>query len=212
MKVFLAFGPAKSLGGLLLAGIAFWCLSYVLVPFIAQMKYELDNLSRANSPVLEKTSKTAESYGAQMTDNSVNTGAINITGNTSPTQVSIGSPNSKQVINQQRKFIRQAQVEKLQKDGAYLIRVIINQTSGIWDQGTQFQFSVQLTGSYKEARIVQGLPPAQMMVTISENKEKGYYSYSTITAPYPDRPIVFEAVTNKEVDLKAIAVAPLADE
>ncbi|MDE3059810.1 MAG: hypothetical protein KGJ06_02235 [Pseudomonadota bacterium] len=213
MKAVLAFAPYKVV--LVVIGVIIWsiatiyCVSLVGVPFFERINYERDKLIEARSNIIDKTQKLAESSGIQVTNNSTNTGNVNVTGNSGATQVNIGSPGSTQVINQHRKINPQAKIEKLQRDGNFVIRLILNQTSGIWDQGVLFQFEVKLTGPYKSAHIVQGLPPALTDVKIGENRETGYYSFSTITAPYADRPIIFEATAAQDINVERFAVAPI---
>ncbi|NQV16826.1 hypothetical protein HQ531_15285 [bacterium] len=88
----------------------------------------------------------------------------------------------------------------------------MNQTSGFWDQGLQFQIQAKFSGSYKKASIVQGLPPAMFNVIMSENKETGEYFLSTNTAPFPDRPIILEVISDNELNLESLGVQPLAIE
>jgi len=148
----------------------------------------------------------------EMTKTSIKTGDITVTGNEAPTQVNIGSPDSKQIINQQRGIKSKIEIVKTQRGKSYVLQVVMNQTSGFWDQGSPFQLQAKFTGPYKKASIVQGLPPAMFNVLTSENKETGEYFFSTTTAPFPDLPIILEVISVDEINLEKLGVSPLANE
>jgi len=138
----------------------------------------------------------------------------NISGNNAPTLISIGSPGSIQNVNHQRKISRQARVEKIKRGDDFITRLILEQTQGIWDQGVKFELGVQMSGSYKKAKIIQGLPGMMTMVVMTgdspENKEKGAYYFSTTSAPLPDQPIILEITSDKDINVVNCSVNPSA--
>ncbi len=146
----------------------------------------------------------------KMNEPSIKTGDINLSGNTAPAQINIGSPGSQQIINQNRSINSQARIEKTQMNGNYIMRVILSQTRGFWDQGTVFQINAKMSGPYTKAEITQGLPLALFDVKIGEHKETGEYFYSMATAPLPDSPIVLEVISSNDINLEQLEVSPLA--
>lgn len=210
-----AFGPFKSIGVVL----SIFTFIYFFVagsgPFWEQVKYERAKLRAAESKLISELQQSvipnaiAGDSEKSMSSDKNKTGNINVTGNSGPTQINIGSPGSQQIVNQARKFNQQAKVEKLKRDGNYILQISLTQTSGIWDQGTVFHLGAKVSAPYKEARIVQGLPPALFDVRVSENKETGVYSFSTISAPYADRPVVLEIVSENDLNLEALEVNPV---
>ena len=202
------------MGGLILS--VFLGLRF-LSPFFEQVRYERAQLVAADSKLIAELLKPAEPINAvapqtegKMDMSSVKTGDVNVSENNGPTQISIGSPGSQQVINQRRTINPQAKIKKTQRDGNHVLQIILSQTGGFWDPGTVFQINTKMSGAYSRARIIQGLPPAQFDVRIGEHKEKGEYSYSTATAPFPDSPIVLEIISAQDINLVQLGVAPLA--
>ncbi len=114
-------------------------------------------------------------------------------------------------VNQQRAISSQAQTRKEKRGDNFVLQVILEQTSGMWDPGTTFRLQVKTSGPYKTASIVRGLPSAQSNVLISENKEQGFFSFSTITPPLKDEPIILEVQSVSEIDLVELNVEPLAE-
>jgi hypothetical protein len=113
-------------------------------------------------------------------------------------------------VNQQRTILSQAQVKKEKRGDIFILQVILSQTSGVWDPSTMFGIQVKTSGPYKAANIVRGLPSAQFDVRTAENKEDGFFAYSTRTAPIKDEPIVLEIQSATEIDLTELGVEPLA--
>jgi hypothetical protein len=113
-------------------------------------------------------------------------------------------------VNQQRTILPDARIEKGVIDGSFVTRLILQQTSGIWDQGVDFQIGVKVSGSYASARIIRGMPSAQMNVRINENKKDGTYYYATSTAPMKDEPIVLEIKSATEIAIEQLTVLPMA--
>jgi hypothetical protein len=113
-------------------------------------------------------------------------------------------------VNQQRAISPQAQVKKEKRENKFILQVILNQTSGVWDPSTMFKLRVKTSGPYQTAGIVKGLPSAQFEVRIAEDKENGVFAYSTRTAPLNDEPIILEIQSVSDIDLVELSVEPLA--
>lgn len=177
-------------------------------PFLAQVQYEKVKLE--DSKISFKSVETKEVSKTMTNNTSIKTDDINVTNNSSPTQINVGSPNAIQIVNQQRTILPDARIEKGVVDGTFVTRLILQQTSGIWDQGVNFQVGVKTTGSYESARIIRGFPPAQMSVRINENKRDGIYYYATSTAPIKDEPIVLEIKSATEIAVEQFTVSPMA--
>ncbi|MBN4081162.1 hypothetical protein JYT44_02235 [Caldithrix abyssi] len=124
----------------------------------------------------------------------------------------IGSPESKQIVIQRRVIKSKYSIEKNQRGQNYVLRVIMTQTPGIWDQSTEFQVIAKFSGPYKKASIVQGLPPVRLYVRVRENKEAGEYYFSTLTTPFPDSSIILEVISANEINLEKLKISPLANE
>ena len=140
----------------------------------------------------------------------ISTGDISVKNNTAPIQISVGSPGSTQIVNQQRVIMPEAKLEKGREGNNFIMRIVLTQTTGIWDQGTDFKLQVKTTGPFERCQIIQGFPPAQFNVRISENKEQGYYSYATTTAPLKDEPIVLKIISKDQIDISQLGIEPLA--
>jgi hypothetical protein len=97
------------------------------------------------------------------------------------------------------------------REDSFVLQVILEQTAGVWDSGTMFRLQVKTSGPYKVASIVRGLPSAQSNVLISENKEQGFFGFSTTTAPLKDEPIILEIQSVSDIDLVQLSVEPLAE-
>ncbi len=134
--------------------------------------------------------------------------SFNINGNNS--QVNYNSPGSVQNnINQQRKILNKARVEKDKRSNDFITRLILTQTTGMWDTGIKFGLQVNMSGSYKDARIIQGLPGALCDVLESINKEAGLYMFSTSSAPLPNQPIILEIISEKDIDITNLGITPI---
>jgi hypothetical protein len=208
VKTIHAFGWIKSLlacSCFIGVGLVFLRISY---PVMAQFNYERELLKSQASKTLSKENKNMSEVNDPNGSNSM--GDINVTKNSAPTQISIGSPGSSQIVNQRRAFSPQVTVEKLVRGNDHVLRINLNQTSGFWDQGTEMRISAKFSGKYKSAKIIQGLPPITMMVQMAERKEEGEFFYSTITAPIPNSPIVIEVLASEEIKLVQIIASPLA--
>jgi len=168
-------------------------------PLLIQWRYEKEMLD--NKKMILKTGLVYAS--------SVTAGDISVENNIAPTQINVGSPGSMQIVNQQRKILPKIKLEKGKKGNNYLLRIVLTQTSGIWNQGTDFRLQIQTTGPFESSRIVKGLPPVQFNVRTSENKEQGYYAYATSTAPINDEPIILEIVSKTEIDVSQVGINPL---
>lgn len=221
LKAIQAFGLLKSLAFIVVTIVLlFTVLMFGLNPFFEQVRYERAVLVAADSKQIENLKQSAEPITTLPNPEKkkismapdIKTGDIHVTSNTGPTQVNVGSPGSKQVINQQRTISSQTRIEKSQRDGNYIMHIIMNQTDGIWDQGTPLQVNAKISSSYQKASIIQGLPPAMFNVQIGENKEAGEYFFSTTTAPFPGRPIVLEIIAKQDFELKQLGVSPLTSE
>ena len=114
-------------------------------------------------------------------------------------------------VNQQRAISPQAQVNKEKRGDTFILQVILNQTSGVWDPGTVFKLQVKTSGPYKAANIVRGLPSSQSEVHTVEDKENGFFAYSTKTAPLKDEAVILEIQSETEIDLEELSVEPLAE-
>ena len=195
----------KKLPNFLALIVSFFVFIKCLEPFLIQWRYEkkvLDNKNIAEAAEIKIPSLN--------TAGNITTGNVSVSNNVGPTQVNIGSPGSKQIVNQQRTVRPDARIEKGKKGALFLLRIILNQTSGIWDQGTDFAISLKTSAPYKTCEVVSGLPPAQFNVRISENKEAGEYTYATTTAPMKDEPIIVEIISEAELNILKLGVQPLA--
>lgn len=171
---------------------------HFMQPFALQWRCEKDRL---DNKISESKSVSPET---------VYKGDISVKNNSAPTQISFGSSGSIQIINQQRAISREVKIEKGKNNGKFIIRLIFTQTAGMWDQGADLKLQVKTTGSFEMCRIIRGLPPAQFNVRISEDKQNGFYSYATSTAPIKNEPIVMEILSNDLIDVSQIGIEPLA--
>jgi hypothetical protein len=125
------------------------------------------------------------------------------------TQVNVNSPNSKQIINNERRIKKEVTIHKeIQSDGAHLTKIILSQTDGVWDQGGIFRLQVQLSNPYTEYKFIQGFPPMTSNVRESSNAAKTFFSFETTTAPLKG-PIILQITSQADVDIKSITVSPL---
>ena len=220
VKAFLAFSLIRLLAFIVPGILLFVLFLRGLWPFLEQVRYERALLVAADTKLTENLKQTATSIASSSEskksegdmEDRARTGDIHVSGNKGPTQVNIGSPGSKQIINQQRTIRPQTRIEKLQRDGNYIMHIILTQTEGLWDPGTTFQINAKTSVPYERASIIQGLPPAMFNVQIGENKAVGEYFFSTTTAPFPDRPIILEIIAKKDFELLQLGVSPLAKE
>lgn len=113
-------------------------------------------------------------------------------------------------VNQQRKILPEVKIEKKQDGDKFIMRLEFTQTEGIWDQGTDFKLQVKTTGPFEVCSIIKGLPPSQSNIRISENKQDGFYSYATSTAPIKNEPVVMEMISKNPIDVSQIGIEPLA--
>ena len=114
-------------------------------------------------------------------------------------------------VNQQRAISPQAQFKKEKRGDKFILQVILNQTSGVWDPSTMFKLQIKTSGPYETARIVKGMPSVQFDVRTTEDKENGVFAYSTRTAPLNDEPLILEIQSVSDIDLVELSVEPLAE-
>lgn len=125
-----------------------------------------------------------------------------------PSQINNGGSGNVMNVNHQRKILNEAKIEKSKRNTDSITRLILEQTNGMWDAGTKFELQVYMSGPYKEARIIQGLPGVQIDRMTSANAEKTFYGYSMISAPLPDQSIIFEAISDKDIDITSFSATP----
>lgn len=114
-------------------------------------------------------------------------------------------------VNQQKRAISsKANIKKWKKGNDFVLQIILNQTSGVWDPSTVFKMKVKTSGAYKTAGVVKGMPIILYERVISEDKQKGFFSFSTRTAPLENEPIVFEFLSTNEIDIVQLSVEPLS--
>ena len=113
-------------------------------------------------------------------------------------------------VNQQRAISPQAQIRKEKREDKFILQVILNQTSGVWDPSTMFKLQIKMSGPYETANIVKGLPWPRFDVRTAEDKENGVFAYSTRTAPLNDEPLILEIQSVSDIDLVELSVEPLA--
>lgn len=111
-------------------------------------------------------------------------------------------------VNQQRKIIASPKIEKKSNKSTQTLRVILSQTSGIWDSGTNFQMHIKLSGPYETAKLTSGFPGGLQDAQEGENKSAGEYFFSTATAPIANQLIIFEIDTPNGVEVTQFSVAP----
>ncbi len=114
-------------------------------------------------------------------------------------------------VNQQRAISPQAKVKKEKRGDSFILQLILNQTSGVWDSSTFFKLQVKTSGPYDTAKIVKGLPSVKFEVNTNIDKENGLFVYSTRTAPLKDEPIILEIQSITEIDLVEWRAEPLAE-
>jgi len=114
-------------------------------------------------------------------------------------------------VNQQRAISPQAQTKKEKREDKFILQVILNQTTGVWDPSTMFKLQVKMSGPYETANIVKGLPSSRFEVRTAEDKENGFFAYSTRTAPLKDEPVILEIQSTTEIDLVELSAEPLAE-
>ena len=114
-------------------------------------------------------------------------------------------------VNQQRAISPQAQTKKEKREDSFILKLILSQTSGIWDPSTFFKLQVKTSGPYDTAEIVKGLPDLKFEVQTIIDKENGLFVYSTRTAPLKDEPIILEIQSTTEIDLVEWRAEPLAE-
>ena len=114
-------------------------------------------------------------------------------------------------VNQQRAISPKAQFKKEKRGDKFILQVILNQTSGVWDSSTIFKLQIKMSGPYETANIVKGLPWPRFEVRTNEDKENGVFAYSTRTAPLNDEPLILEIQSVSDIDLVEIIVEPLAE-
>lgn len=123
------------------------------------------------------------------------------------TQINVNSPNSTQIINQTRN-IKEAFLKRYTRGNLYILRITFIQTDGIWSDGTKLRIMVQLSGSYKNYRFIQGLPTVQFGLTVIENKDQGLIDYSTESSPL-NVPIILEIESESYLNIIDLYVEPL---
>ena len=114
-------------------------------------------------------------------------------------------------VNQQRAISPQAKVKKEKRGDSFILQLILNQTSGVWDSSTFFKLKAKTSGPYDTAEIIKGLPRLQFEIRTIIDKENGLFVYSTRTAPLKDEPIILEIQSTTEIDLVEWQAEPLAE-
>ena len=200
---------------------------YFLTPFIEQVKVERDRLRSSHSSDMKGDEKSAgpmknpiignpavnPSGKEHMKDDkpSISTGAISPSHNSGNVQINVGSPGSSQIVNHLRKFKNEVKIEPIKRGNDFVLRLILTQTGNIWDSGTPLEIHLKLSGPFTDVKIVEGLPPARLNVQTSEDKANGFFTYSTTTAPYPDRPVVLEVLSVHSISVEKFSATPVAD-
>ena len=114
-------------------------------------------------------------------------------------------------FNQQRAISPQAQIRKEKRDDKFILQVTLNQTSGVCDPSTMFKLQIKTSGPYETVNIVKGLPWPRLEVRTDEDKENGFFAYSTRTSPLNDEPLIIEIQSVSDIDLVELSVEPLAE-
>lgn len=115
-------------------------------------------------------------------------------------------------INEQRTISRKFESKRDRRGDVFILQIILNQTKGVWNQGELFGIQVKTSGPYKGVRFISGMPMGLMNVQISENKENGFYSFSTTSAPLNGVPIILEITSDVEINIEQVNVTPRASE
>jgi hypothetical protein len=139
--------------------------------------------------------------------NSQNAGNVSVSNNAGPTQVAVNSPGASQVINNRRAVKNRIGTQADRRGNSHVLRLIFDQTDGIWDQGSVFAIEAQLSGPYTKANFTQGLPPLQMDVREGGDPSAGTFFFSMRTAPNPGQ-IVLEFESQNPVQPLKIGISP----
>lgn len=149
-----------------------------------------------------------------MTDESIKIEELHVEDIKAPTQVNVGSPGSKQIINDKRVLQNNPLREKGTKNGNYFIKLTFQQTDGIWDPGTKFWMQLQLTGPYTSYSFLSGYPPTRPLENVrttsgvKEAAERGWIELQTTTPPL-NEPIVLEIESKVDIDVEKIMLEPI---
>ncbi|OGH94088.1 MAG: hypothetical protein A2538_02210 [Candidatus Magasanikbacteria bacterium RIFOXYD2_FULL_41_14] len=141
-----------------------------------------------------------------------NIGNLNVSDNTGPTQVNIGSTNNSQVVNQRRYFLKEFKVNKEIRDSLHILKLTFYQTDGIWDSGTTFILDIKLSGPYTGFKFLSGLTGNWQNVRITlkpEDRQKGIFYFSTTTAPERGN-VILEITSKDDIDVVVAGFAPQA--
>jgi hypothetical protein len=128
--------------------------------------------------------------------------------NNTNTQVNVNSPSSTQIINEIRKINKEYNVKKSIENGIFITKIIFTQTNGIWNQGEKFKIAVELTGSFKAYKFLQGFHSGLQNVVAIENAEKTFFHFETTSAPLNEH-IILQIESEKSIDIKNISVHPV---
>lgn len=131
-----------------------------------------------------------------------------VTGNSGQTQTIVNSPGSSQIINQKRIILPEFTKSFELKNGVYVLKIILKQSSGLWNAGEKFRIQLGLSGPYLDMKFIQGFPSARSNVSESTNKSTGYYSFETDTSPVNDSHIILEVYSLSKIDILQIKVDP----
>jgi hypothetical protein len=117
----------------------------------------------------------------------------NITNNNN-TQVNINSGNSIQIINNIRAMKSNPRVNTMQNGDTFITQIIVEQTNGIWNQGTKFALGLQLSAPYLSWRFIKGFDGMFFNVKMRDIPGKGVIYFETMTAPQ-DGNIIIEIIS-----------------
>ncbi|MCX5694744.1 MAG: hypothetical protein NT014_06475 [Candidatus Omnitrophica bacterium] len=117
-------------------------------------------------------------------------------------------------VNKQRAISHKYQYKKERRGEDFVLQIILNQTQGIWNSGEQFILQVKISGPYKAANFVGGMPMGFQDVRMSGEGDKmnGIFYFSTTTAPLNNESIVLEIVSASDVNVVEVGMSPLAND
>jgi hypothetical protein len=95
--------------------------------------------------------------------------------------------------------------------GKQVLRLVFQQTDGIWEPGTRFWLQVDLSGPYEHAEI-QGFPRALFEAGMTEGASpaaaQGKFEFTTITPPIAGQDIVLEVESAGRLEVRGIRLSP----
>jgi hypothetical protein len=142
----------------------------------------------------------------------ISVGNVNVSNNSAPAQVNIGSPGAKQIINPRRVLKPNVRLERGERDGHQILRVLFDQTEGMWNPGELFSVDVTFNGPYIRAKVISGLQGALAGVETTEGNPNapaaGRYIMKTTTPPISGLPVVLEVESAQELTVTDVKASP----